>query len=328
MHRTSLSRRRFLAVSAALAGSAAWPGRGQAAAGVLVEWRGVALGALASIRLAHPDQEEGRALLKRCVSEIERLERIFSLYRTDSALCRLNAEGALDLPPLELVELLSIADEVSAASGGAFDVTVQPLWQRSSDHFKEPDADPSGPKIEDVLRLVGWSNLSVRSSRIAFARRGMAVTLNGIAQGFITDRMAALLRDEGMDSVLIDLGETRAVGGHPGGAPWRVGLADPTAPGRVAARLELRDTALATSGGYGMTFEPTGRYNHLIDPRNGRSVPPQRAVSVLAPSATIADAASTALALLPESEAPWLLRRLGASTAYIQDTSGLRVLRA
>ena len=327
MRRTDMTRRRFLALSAAFGGSAAWPGYGRAASEELVEWRGVALGAQASIRLAHPDREAGRSLLQRCVAEIERLERIFSLYRSDSALCRLNAQGALDLPPLELVELLSIAGEVSAVSGGAFDVTVQPLWRRFRDHFQKPDADPSGPKVDDVLRLVGWNNVSVEIDRIALLRRGMAVTLNGIAQGYITDRMAELLRAEGMDSVLIDLGEIRALGSRPGGAPWRVGLADPVAAGQVAERLELRDTALATSGGYGVAFEPTGHRNHLIDPRSGRSAPPQRAVSVLAPRATIADAASTALALLPESEVRFLLRRLGANAAYIQGASGLRVLR-
>ena len=319
MPRTSFTRRRFIAVSAALAGVALWPGRGRGAASPLVEWRGVALGAVASIRLAHPDRSEGRALLRRCIAEIERLERIFSLYRQDSEVCRLNAAGRLELPSLELVDLLSRAAEVSAASAGAFDVTVQPLWQRLSAQQED---------VDDLLPLVDWRAVAVDSRRIAFGRPGMAVTLNGIAQGYITDRVAALLRNEGMASVLLDLGEARALGSRPDGAPWRVGLADPAAAGRIAVRLDLRETALATSGGYGTIFDAAGQRNHLIDPRSGRSAPPRRAVSVLAPVATVADAASTALALLPEGEAPALLRRLGASAAYIQDNSGLRVLRA
>ena len=318
MQRTRTSRRRFLAISAALTATAAWPGRARAGA-TMVEWRGVALGANASIRLAHPDAGAARQLLRRCVAEIERLEKIFSLYLPDSEVCRLNAAGRLELPSLELVDLLSRAAAVSVESDGVFDVTVQPLWQRHA---------AQGADFDDLLPLVDWRAVSVDADRIAFARRGMAITLNGIAQGYITDRVADLLRAEDMTSVLVDLGEIRALGGRPDGTPWRVGLADPVAAGRVAAQLDLRDMALATSGGYGTPLDPTGQRNHLIDPRSGCSAPARRSVSVMAPRATVADAASTALALLPETAAPRLLRGLGATAAYFQDEAGLRRVRA
>ncbi|MGD1880202.1 MAG: FAD:protein FMN transferase [Kiloniellaceae bacterium] len=326
MPRTDLTRRRFVAISAVFAATASWPARGIAAP-ELLEWRGVALGAAASIRLAHPDADTGRALLRRCVTEVRRLEGIFSLYDAESALCRLNRHGALDLPPFELVELLSYAAQVSAATEGAFDVTVQPLWRRFAEHFAVPGADPAGPLLADVLPLVDWRRVSFGSDRITLQRAGMAVTLNGVAQGYITDRIADLLRGEGMRSVLVDLGEVRALGSRPGGGPWRIGLADATDPARVAQRVNLADAALATSGGYGTAFVPDGWHNHLIDPRSGHSAPARRSVSVIASSAAVADAASTALALLPEGEAPDLLRELGATAAYIQDEGGLRMLR-
>lgn len=319
MTRSNLSRRRFIALSAAFAGTAAWPGAAAATPAPLVEWRGVALGATASLRLAHPDPAAGRALLHRCVAEIERLERIFSLYRADSALCRLNRDGRLDGPPQELVELLSYAGRVSAATDGAFDVTVQPLWQRLRAHFQASQPDPAGPRLDDVLPLVDWRNLSVSAARLAFARPGMAATLNGIAQGYITDRVADLLRREGMTSVLIDLGEVRALGGRPDGTPWRAGLAAADGAGGIARRLDLADAALATSGGYGLVFDAAGRHSHLVDPRSGRALPAGRAVSVVAPRATVADATSTALSFLPLGEAAGILRRLGADVAYIQE---------
>jgi len=317
MRPTRTSRRRFLAISAALTAAAVWPA-GARAGTTMVEWRGVALGAKASIRLAHPDAAEGRQLLRRCVAEIERLEKIFSLYRPDSEVCRLNAAGRLERPSLELVELLSRAAEVSAASGGAFDVTVQPLWQSLAAQTAVQD---------DLLALVDWRAVALDPQRITFARPGMAITLNGIAQGYVTDRVAEMLRAEGMKTVLVDLGETRALGGRTDGSAWRIGLADPATAGRIGARLDLRDMALATSGGYGTPFDAAGHRNHLIDPRSGRSAPARRSVSVMAPSATVADAASTALALMPEPAAPRLLRELGATTAYIQEEGGLRVVR-
>ncbi len=327
MQPIDLGRRRFIAIAAAVGTTPLWATAGAADDGI-VEWRGVALGAAARIRLAHPDRAAGQALLARCVAEARRLERVFSLYRADSEICRLNAARTLAPPAFEMVELLSYAAQVSAASGGAFDVTVQPLWQLYRAHFAQHGADPAGPDVGAVLPLVDWQAVSVAADRIDLRRPGMAITLNGIAQGYITDRVAELLRGEGMTSVLVDLGETRALGARPEGGPWRAGLADPARPDRIGARLGLRDVALATSGGYATPFDAAGRFNHLLDPRSGRSAPARRAVSVLAPRATIADAASTALALLPEAEAPALLRKLGARAAYIQDGSGLRILQA
>lgn len=336
MPRIELTRRRFIAISAAAAAPLAWAPAGLASEGraikgrpvpALHEWRGVALGAQASIRLAHPDAAAARALLQDCVAEIARLERIFSLYQPDSALSRLNAAGTLDGPPLDLVALLDRAAAVSDATDGAFDVTVQPLWRRYAEHFAQPGADPAGPVLDDVLPLIDWRGVAVAAGRITLARPGMALTLNGIAQGYATDKVAALLRAAGMAQVLVDLGETRALGHHPDGRPWRVGIADPADPGRIAARLDLADAALATSGGYGTRFDPAGRFNHLIDPQSGRSAPALRSVSVLARDATTADAASTALALVgPERIGP-LLARLGGLEAHLVGPEGVRIVR-
>jgi thiamine biosynthesis lipoprotein len=322
----TFTRRRFIAIAAAAAGGAAFA-RAGFASDPLHTWRGVALGAEASIRLAHPDATAARRLIDACVAEIARLERIFSLYRADSALSRLNAGGHLELPPLELVELLGRAASVSEATGGTFDVTVQPLWQRYVAHFATPGTDPAGPDLADVLPLVDWRGIRVGPAEIALARSGMAVTLNGIAQGYVTDRVADLLRAEGMDHVLIDLGETRAMGTHPDGRPWRIGLADPAVPDRIAAHVPLADMALATSGGYGTRFEATGRHNHLIDPRTGRSAPAFRSVSVLARDATTADAASTALSFLEDDEIGPALARLGALEAHVLGPNGVTVVR-
>ena len=123
------TRRRFLAIAASSAAVAGLPALSAAAGDPAIStWRGTALGALTSMTLVHPDRGHARATIARCVDEIERLEAIFSLYRPDSALVRLNDTGHLDDPPGELVELLSFALALARRSGGAFDPTVQPLW--------------------------------------------------------------------------------------------------------------------------------------------------------------------------------------------------------
>ncbi|NUB27895.1 FAD:protein FMN transferase [Azospirillum brasilense] len=319
------TRRRFLGIAAVAAGLALLPG-GLRAAGVPVRtWRGVALGADSVIQLAHPDPAEADRLIALCLEEVARLERVFSLYRTDSALARLNRDGVLEAPPADLVRLLSEAAAVSRRTDGAFDPTVQPLWQLYAGHFARLGADPAGPP-EAVLRaareLVDHRKLRIEPGRVAFAGRGMAVTLNGIAQGYVTDRVSERLRAEGMSDVLVDLGEIRALGHHPSGRPWSVGLADPLVEGRNAGTLEIAERAVATSGGYGTPFDAAGRFTHLFDPATGGCAREWLAVTVLAPDATTADALSTALSVAPEARAAVLLDRFPGTAARLTRRDG------
>ncbi len=288
-------------------------------------WRGSALGAKASITLYHADAAAGRALIQRALAEIARLEAVFSLYRRDSALSRLNREGLLAQPPLDLVRLLSEARAVSELTDGAFDVTVQPLWRLYAAHFENRDADPNGPSEAaraEALALVDYRGVTLASDSIRLARAGMALTLNGIAQGYVTDRVADLLRAEGLDSVLIDLGEIRALGDHPEGRPWSVGLKDPGDPKRITRKLELHDLALATSAGSGMPFDPQGRHHHIFDPMSGRSARRYASVSVVSQTATRADALSTAFSNMPPARAEAVCRALPDVTAYLTLTDG------
>ena len=151
--------------------------------------------------------------------------------------------------------------------------------------------------------LVGYTAIAIDGPEIRFARPGMAVTLNGIAQGYITDRVAALLQDAGMAQVLLDIGECRALGRHPDGRPWRVGLRRAAQPETVARTVALADRAVATSAGIASPFDASGRHHHLFDPATGRPAHMAGQVSVIAPSATMADALSTALAVSPPARA-------------------------
>lgn len=313
-----LTRRRFIAITAAAAGAAgAAPAR---AAADLHVWHGTALGARASLRLHHPDRSEAERLIAACVAEVGRLERVFSLYRPDSALRRLNDAGELTAPPLDLVRLLQESRQLSHATGGAFDATVQPLWQLYAAHFSTAEADPAGPParaIAEALDRIGSHAVDVSPDRIAFARPRMAVTLNGIAQGYITDRIAELLRRAGLDRVLVDLGEARSMGRHPDGRPWRAALSDPD--GRPFHEIDLEDRALATSSPGGFVFGGGGRLHHLFDPRTGRPQALYASVSVLAPDATSADGLSTAFAQMPEPEIRRTLASRPGTTVHLLD---------
>lgn len=329
-----LNRRRFLSIAASCAVMGSIPFRvalaGSSQTPRPTVWKGVAMGAVASMTLVHPDRAYAQAMISRCVAEVERLEAVFSLYRSDSALSRLNAAGVLDNPPSELVELLSFSLSLAQSSNGAFDPTVQPLLRLYFDHFAAPGAAPSGPSAEAIAgarQRVGYADVEVDSHRIRLGRTGAAITLNGVAQGFVTDRVADLLLANGFGNVLIDLGEGRALGHSPNGEAWRAAIEDPTQPGRTLLELPLgsglgQSPALATSGGYGTRFGADPLIHHLLDPQTGRSANHYASVSVTAPRATLADGLSTTLSIMPSARRVPLLARYPSAKAWFVDNSG------
>ena len=280
---TMISRRRMLTI---LAAATAFPASAMARAEVHT-WQGRALGARATLRLAHPD---AAAISARVAAEIDRLEDVFSLFRPESALSRLNRQGSLEAPPFELLQCLSLAGRVHDATEGRFDPTVQPLWRAYADATIAGHA----PKDVDLSRaraLIGWDGVQIAPDWITL-RPGMALTLNGIAQGVVADRIADLLVGEGLDNVLIDTGEFRALGSDPNGDAWPVQLAS-------GGRVPLKTRALATSAPQGTTFgEGKSGESHILDPKIGVPVRSRwREISVSARSAGLADALSTAACL-------------------------------
>ncbi|WZB76712.1 FAD:protein FMN transferase [Achromobacter insuavis] len=232
-------------------------------------WQGVALGADAELRLYHPDPRAARRLIAQALAELHRLEGIFSLYRDDSALARLNRQGYLADPPADLLRLLGDGLRYSRLTDGVFDPTVQPLWQLYASHFARAGAATQGPseaELAQALARVSYHGVTLDSRRIALQRPGMGITLNGIAQGYITDCITRLLRQGGLERALVDMGEIRGLDRRASPGDWRVGLADPRAPQRILASVPVRNQALATSGGYGTALDAAGRYTHLFDP--------------------------------------------------------------
>lgn len=287
------------------------------------EWHGEALGAEASMSLWHSNAGHAQRTLARMVSEVGRLEKIFSLYRPDSELSRLNQDGFLLTASRDMISVLETSRAMAQASGGAFDPSVQPLWTLYQSHFAQADADPSGPSpaaIAAARQLVDYQGISIARQSIRFAAPGMAVTLNGIAQGYITDVVSDILRNEGFDHVVVELGETRVLGTHPDNRPWRVGLRD--AAGGTARSIDLVNQSSASSGGYGTVFDPTGEHHHIFDPDTGRSAHRLAEVVIIAPRATNADALSTALFVAGEDKAAATLATVPGATALLTRVDG------
>lgn len=295
-----MNRRRFLSICAA---AALVPDLGARGPAPRAEWRGLAMGSEARITLMGLDPARAQPVFARITREISRLEGLFSLHR-DSALTRLNRDGRLAGPSPDLLAILRIADRAHALTAGAFDPTIQPLWRALAE-----GRDPAPARD-----LTGWQGVRFDRTEVRMARPGMALSLNGIAQGYLADKVAIVLRGAGLTDVLVDMGEIAACGAGPGGGPWRAAITDTT--GRVRGRARLADTALATSAPRGTLIGPDGQQPHILSPDG--TVPRWSLIAVAAPQAALADALSTGFCLM---ERPAIAQALaacpGASLAHI-----------
>lgn len=311
----TVTRRRALTMLAALPGLLS--GAGAAAATLpLYHWTGSALGAEASITLAAASRPEAEAIMASARAEIDRLENLLSLYRAQGALVRLNEAGKLDPAPTEMLDLLRLCRQMHDATDGMFDPTIQPLWQAAA---RNTNGGSAG--TPDTLRPVGFDLVVLGAHGVRFKRPGMALTLNGIAQGYITDRIADLFRAHGLTDILVNLGEYRALGRHPDGRPWKLGIGD-DAGGAWDIELPLENASIATSAPYGTTLDAAGTVPQMIDPKTLRPAARWRRASVRGPLAAVADAFSTAFSIMEETQVRTTLAAWPAYGALLVGNDG------
>ena len=223
------------------------------------------------------------------VSDIRLVEAQMSLFNPTSALSQLNRQGELRQPHPLLVQVLTLAQEVARRSEGAFDVTVQPLWQAYA-HAKQQNRLPHAHEVATAQAQVGWQALQVQPDVIRFTRPQMAVTLNGIAQGFAADVVRARWQAMGVQHGLINTGEWSALGLAQGGKPWRLGIADPRDEDQLIQAVAFSGQSVATSADNQTFFSPDFKHHHIFDPHTGHSPAAVASVTVLASSAALADA--------------------------------------
>ena len=306
MRETCVTRRRALLIIAGVTSVLVARKRAEAT----VEWRGTALGAEARIVLACRDQATGRSMIAECIAETDRLEEIFSLYRTSSEIARLNYQGFLNGASPEFRQLLHQCQRLHALTDGLFDPTVQPLWRAYAEAGRGDRSrkDLCEAARAELLGRIGMNRVQVNRGDLVMAE-GTELTLNGVAQGYITDRIAEVLARRGYRNVLIDLGEVRVLGPEDGqdfSIEWR----------EVGRRLALRNAALAVSTADALIFPGASGATHIIHPRTGLTPRYWKSVAVRHASATIADALSTALTLASPQEAPRIMSRIPEAQAW------------
>lgn len=294
------SRRRFLSiVAAAAAGGVGWPAKSSSAQqpGQTVKRTGRALGTNVAITAMHADGATAERAIAAAFAELELVESLMSIYRPQSQLIRLNREGVLHDPHPHLLAVLRHAAETSRQTGGAFDVTVQPLWAAYAD-ARQAGTLPTAEALAAARLKVDYRRVRIEDGCVRLLGEGTAITLNGIAQGFAADRVTQTLADHGITHALIDTGEVGALGSRADGEPWTIGIQHPRRPDAYLSLAKLAGRHLATSGDYATTFSSDYRHHHLFDPRTGDSARHFASVSIAAPTGMQADALSTAVFVL------------------------------
>lgn len=275
---------------------------------------GVALDTVVTITLY--DRRDA-ALLDGCFAQIAHDEALLSRTKEGSDVWNLNHAGGAWTPvAAETETLLRTAKALAAQTQGAFDPTIAPvsaLWDFTAENPVLPDAD----RLAEAASHVGYACLEVEDGRARLTDPLAAVDLGGIAKGYIADRLAVYLRENGVDSALIDLGGNILALGQKSGKDWHIGIRDPADSDGTAAVAAVTDRAVVTSGIYERGFDLDGvRYHHLLNPADGMPVQNELAsVTILCTDAAQADALSTACFVLGTQEGMTLIEAMDDTEA-------------
>lgn len=221
---------------------------------------------------------------------------VLTRFDPSSPVARLNREGQLAGPPPALRDVLQRALTMSSHTEGDFDVTVLPVLQY---YLRQPRPFALTRSDREIVngkeRTVGYHHVQIDGQGVRFLRPSMAITLDGIAKGYVIDQGITALRQAGVEYALIDAGgEIRTIAGKHPARSWNVGIVDPQHTKRIAAVVKLRNAALSTSGNYEVFFSANRRLFHIINPHTGFSPDHYSSVTVMANEAVDSDAASVA----------------------------------
>jgi len=272
-------------------------------AAVQAEWlyrEEAIMGTRCAVELWATDNAAGQAAIEAVLADMRRIDALMSTYKPDSEISRVNANAEREAVPVtaELFGLLQTAQQYSALSKGAFDITyasVGYLYDYRA-HFH-----PDQATIAAALPSVDYRQLKLDPVKrtVGFAKPGMRIDLGGIAKGYAVDRGIELLKARGFAHAMVNAGGDTRVSGDRFGKPWVVGIRHPDRKEEVALRIPLVDAAFSTSGDYERFFDEGGvRYHHIIDPKTGQSPHAVRSVTIIASNATRTDGLSKTVFIL------------------------------
>jgi thiamine biosynthesis lipoprotein len=262
----------------------------RAAVPVRVELADEAMGTTFSVILYGSERASLERAGRAALDEAHRVDALISNYQPTSEWSRVNRDAAAGPVQVsqESFDLIAACSAYSQQSGGAFDITVGPLM-RAWGFFKDEGALPAPSAIASAAMRVGYERVQLDAAQrtVRFTTPGMEIDPGGIGKGYAVDRMAAILKRQGVDAALVSGGGSSVYGlGAPPDEPrgWAVPIRAPADPHTAASTVFLRDLSVSTSGSYEKFFRAGGKiYSHIMDPRTGYPAETIGSVSIVAP---------------------------------------------
>ena len=236
-----------------------------------------------------------------------RVNKSLSTFDSTSVISKVNANKDVVLDTL-FINMFNKAQEISALTGGAFDITVAPLVNAWGFGF-DPSSDKkwlSASQVDSIMQFVGYKKVWIEDSTLVKADPRIKLDASAIAKGYACDLVAEYLRSQGCENFMVDIGGELVVSGvNPRGTKWRVGVSKPenTSEAAVAEVMEITNCAVATSGNYRQFYyTEDGMVGHTIDPRTGcPAVNNIVSATIIAPTCMEADAFATASMVVSDS---------------------------
>jgi len=240
-----------------------------------------------------PGSREKEKAIKLAMDRMEEIDLKLNAVNPRSPVFEFNRKGN-EINDAETASLVKQAAKISRLSGGAFDITVYPLINAWGFYTKKPWV-PEEKGIKEELKRVDYRKITVRGEKVIKTDRRAEIDLGGIAKGFAIKEAVRVLKEQGIDSALVDAGGDIYAMGKYAGRPWKIGIKKPRGEGILGA-IDVSDLAVVTSGDYERYFMDHGRrYHHIIDPKTGYPARGLISVTVIAKDPVAADAWSTAI---------------------------------
>ena len=282
----------------------------------------LSMGTFVAITAIHPSRDEAEEAIGLAFEEIDRLNKMLTHYDKSSPVGSLNGNGKLEEAPQEVLDLVARSLYYHRETGGAFDITVKPLVDLYKSSFTN-NHTPTDGEIDKTLKLIGCESVHFQNGSLLFGRSEMAITLDGIAKGYIVDRASDVMKARGVANHLINAGgDIRTSGKAAKGKAWTVAIQDPGKTKEYPDIITMQDGAIATSGNYEIYYDKEKLFHHIINSRTGQSPHMSSSVTVMAPTVMDADALATSVFVMEPVAGVQFIDRLPDCECFVIGKDG------
>jgi thiamine biosynthesis lipoprotein len=282
-----------------------------------------------TIEVIDTDETHAVDAINRAFDEIYYVDGLMDSYDNQSEVGILNQKGMLNNANPDLIYVLERSKYYSEVSGGAFDVTINPILDLWKSKYSPGGtfAPPTPEEINETLQLVNYSNIIIEAGNITL-EPNMSIVLGGVAKGYSVDRAIESLKRDGIENGFVNAGgDGRFIGFKEKDTTWKVGLQNPNKTEDVVTIVNVHDMAVATSGNYERYFSEAAKVSHISDPRTGYSSEKLISATIIANTAMDADALATAVFVLGEEEGIEMIEKLDGVECLII-TADKRIIRS